>query len=1198
MSTTTDAPGGASSYDLLMGRLRETGATLRSVAAALNDQRAEVFATRPMTLAEAERFRTETPSTPTDLVVVGDMALLAHDPVVSGKRGVTDLFTLYRLECVADADWDVLPVAPGSPGWFLADPSFGRDFEELITYYADARVDALRIVDDSLLMVFRIGDQLTDVRVLRWRVADGEAHYLDAYGEVPAAVPDDVEWTTVGREAISAGRDPELDLHGLIMLDLTGGELVARVPDPVSGPRVVLRESVDEPGQDIAELRVRTARVGDLLVIRLLPYREAHERLYVYNRLTGALTRDDGLAGGVRTLPGGQGVVFPGGYHLSNGEAHTFADVATGTWTFHHRLVAPNGEDVLYAYNDPAGRRYLLCAYNQVTKTMSNPVPAAGYGRYADGTMLVLREASEGSRVHSVGIYTSPYCDLDVYEPPVPSGSFFGRVGNPELVAVLGECFALARDVERSEFNEAGFEAITVRCRSLLDTYGWFADPEATAVAEQVRRLGKTAGQILDEFAAVTAARKVAHDAVQQAAADVAAFRADAGIELRDTAAFIDRLTEGSVLLGRLSALAEQPYVDTAAVDALRADATELHGALAERTLEFLTQDDALRPLADEIAAAEADAGHASTADEAAAAGARVDDVGQRIVVLTDVVGALESADAPTKTGVLAALADLLARRNAATAAVTNRVEALRTAESGAEFAASTAVLTQRAAAAAASAADPAAVDAALAALEAECETLDARFGDVTEFAIAIADKRDEIYAALTTRREVLASAWAAKVDRLVGTAQRALAAVAERAARSADLDAFETFFATDSLVAKVNRSAEELRDLGEAGRADELAVALADARATARRVVIDHAELFDADGSVRIGSHRFGLNTTPFDLHLAPTATNGIDGADGRGLELRLTGTDLVDPLAPDEVAAIGPAATQVHPSETPTVPRAVFLAFELQAAGKTGADARAEVQGRLDDGFELGIHDADAARLLDSDRGGVALTGAVDRRDGSSRRRRLDAVAGRCRAPRPRPPAGGGARPGRRSGPAPRRGRARARHRRLGRGRGSRHRGWGRGRRLPRRSRRPARRLGAGRRPGIRGPHLGRGGRHRPRRHGTRRRRRLRRRRRTAARRRRSPGARCSPRRGCARRAPCRRAGSAGGGGPPGRRSRACCPRTRWSGRARSSATSTSPTPPTAATSRTACRGSAPRPMPAGSTCAPSASSWVSTG
>ena len=46
-TTTSDgAPAGASSYDLLVGRLRETGAALRAAAATLNDQRAEVFAAR------------------------------------------------------------------------------------------------------------------------------------------------------------------------------------------------------------------------------------------------------------------------------------------------------------------------------------------------------------------------------------------------------------------------------------------------------------------------------------------------------------------------------------------------------------------------------------------------------------------------------------------------------------------------------------------------------------------------------------------------------------------------------------------------------------------------------------------------------------------------------------------------------------------------------------------------------------------------------------------------------------------------------------------------------------------------------------------------------------------------------------------------------------------------------------------------
>jgi hypothetical protein len=955
---------GASSYDLLLGRLREAGAALRQAAGALNDERARVFASRPMTLAEAERMRTETPSVPRDLVSVAGLALLGHNPAVSGKRTVEDLFTLYSLVRKAETDWDVVPLAPDDERSFLRDPSFRRDFGEIFTYYADARIASLRLVDDKLLMVFSIGEALTDVRVLRWQVLDDSITYVDAYGEVPVSAPFDVEFATVARDAITGGRDPVVDLQGLVQLTLDGGALVFRVADPVTGQRELLREPVDEPSQDLAELRLRTARVGDLLVIRLTPYRESTERWYVFNRLTGTMTRDDALAGGLRTLPGGQGLVFPGGYHLGNGEAHTFAEVTAGDWTFHALHTAPNGEDVLYAYDDLPSGRYLLCGYNVVTKAMANPVVCAGYARWPDGVMVVLREAAEGARVHSIGIYTSPFCDVDAYEPPVATDSFFGRIGNPGLVAVLGECFSLARDVEKAGFNEAGFEAFTVRCRTLLDTNAWFAEPEARAIGDELRRLGKTAGQILDEFAAVTAARKAAHESVQAAEAEVAAFRADATIEVRDTATFIERLTVGRGLLGRLAALAEQPYVDRAAVDALAAEAGEIHGALAERTLEFLTRAEALAPLGTELDDASEAAARAETAGEAAALGEAVAGVGNRVVVLTEVVGNLETADAPTKTAVLAALADLLARRNAVGAEVANRVQALRTAETGAEFSAAMAVLTQRATAATAAAADPAAVDAALATLDAECETLDARFGDVAEFAAAVADKRDEMYAALTARRETLASERAARVDRVVATARRSLAAVAERAAKLSDLDAADALFATDPLALKVVRAGDELRALGEGGRADELAVALAEARAAARRTVKDRAALFDEEGAVRLGRHRFGINTTPFDLHLAPDA-------EGDGLELRLTGTDLVDPVADEVVAGIGPAATQLYASETPAMPRAVYLAFELQRLGRPPADARAEAQGRLEDGFELGIHDADAAKILDASAG-----------------------------------------------------------------------------------------------------------------------------------------------------------------------------------------------------------------------------------
>ena len=143
--------------------------------------------------------------------------------------------------------------------------------------------------------------------------ADARRHYLDAYGEVPAAVPDDVEWAAVGREPITrrprpGARPPR---------PRPASTSSAATSWPASPTRSPGRASCcasrsTSPARTSPSCGSRTARVGDLLVIRLTPYRETHERFYVFNRLTGAITRDDGLAGGVRTLPGRPGRGVPG----------------------------------------------------------------------------------------------------------------------------------------------------------------------------------------------------------------------------------------------------------------------------------------------------------------------------------------------------------------------------------------------------------------------------------------------------------------------------------------------------------------------------------------------------------------------------------------------------------------------------------------------------------------------------------------------------------------------------------------------------------------------------------------------------------------------------------------------------------------------------------------------------------------------
>lgn len=968
----TDAgPGGqgelaTSTYQLLRDRLRGVAEELRQASERLNERRAEVFAPVPLRLAEQERLRTEQPSIPHDIVSVGDLLLFGFDAggSLGRTRSVADAFALFRVARASDTDWTFTPVGPEDPAWFLHDPTFTRDVGELFTYYAEARLTGLQLRNDRLLMVFAVGAGTSDVRVLRWQIDGDVPRYIDAYGDndLVEIEPFDFEWTEAGRDQINEGRWRHYEIGGALYIGLaatrrpTGSNTVEfRVDDAVAGGRTVHTDGLVED-QQLDELGVAYAILGDVTLVRLTPYREADARYFVFNRLTREVTRADAIGRNCRQLPEGQGVVFPGGYHLQNGETKVFATDASG-YELHDLVRSPNGEDILYAYHRPDTGEYLLCAYNVVARTMSPPLATYGYAVFDDGTIVTIRATPDPQRVHAISVYTSPFCDVEHYAPNVPGDSFFGRIGNAELVGVLGETLSLARDAMAPDFNAAVFEAFVARATTLVDTHPWVDAPEANGIGRLLADLRRTAGDVLDEFAAVVAAKRDAAALLETAVRVVDDLSAEAELELRDTGTYIERLADARGVLGRLAELTEVREMDLDAVAAARERAQEVHDRLAERAIEFLGSDDALAGLGAELDAAEAAGREATTAVQVAEQTAAVDELGVRVVLLTEVVGGLAVEDTTVKTAVLTRLSDVLARRNGVRATLDARATQLRTAESASAFQAAMAVLSQRAQASLTAAGDADACDAALTALLAELETIELSYGDVETFAVAVATKRDELVTAFTQRRDALAGERSRHIDRLVASARRVLETVVGRASAQADKAGVEAFFAADPLVGKVRAQMDELRALGEAGRASELEVALNRARDQARRAVVDHAELFD-EGTVKIGRWRFGVNTESFELRLDSDA----DGS----FRTRLTGTELTLPLDDPELAEFTDLASQVYPSEPPGLPRALFLAFEAHAAG-VGADGVAEFAARrIEDGYEPGVHDADAATIL----------------------------------------------------------------------------------------------------------------------------------------------------------------------------------------------------------------------------------------
>ncbi|NEE37763.1 hypothetical protein G3M53_71725, partial [Streptomyces sp. SID7982] len=99
-----------------------------------------------------------------------------------GGPAVGDVFSLHA------RDGSPLP-EDAVPG-LLDDPAFRTEFAALHRYYRRARLLRLRRAGQKLLAVFRTGERVADLRVLRWSVAaDGSVAFLDARGERDARAP-------------------------------------------------------------------------------------------------------------------------------------------------------------------------------------------------------------------------------------------------------------------------------------------------------------------------------------------------------------------------------------------------------------------------------------------------------------------------------------------------------------------------------------------------------------------------------------------------------------------------------------------------------------------------------------------------------------------------------------------------------------------------------------------------------------------------------------------------------------------------------------------------------------------------------------------------------------------------------------------------------------------------------------------------
>ena len=962
----------AGTYEVLKSRLGEQCAELGRRAETLNEQRISTFGGAELRLLGTERIRTENNCVPQDVAQVGGSMLFGYNVFIGlrSETTVDDVFAVHGFS--RDGDTFRFEPAVAVPG-LLTDAGFQRDFAEMYRYYQQARLLQLRRLEGLLLAVFQTGPRGDDLRVLRWRVdTGGNVSYLDSRGErdhvFPA--PHDFEWKETTREQHVQGKHPHISIEDAVFVETVGGTLTVKVENNTSDGEGIYSEPVDEPLQSLADADIRYSRIGPLILIKVLPYKEDTWRHLVFNTRTRDVVRLDGIGQACQRLPEDQGIIFPGGYYLATGVHKTF-DADVSDLEFERTIRSVNGEDVLYVFHARATGAYLLLPYNMIRKQVATPIPCHGYSLFEDGTLVCFREMSdEPARVHPMQVWRTPFVS-DTYAARQPVGTGpLERIGNAELVRGISECLSVARMSDEMAPSGPVFEAMVAACTRIFDHYHWLGEAELGDLRTPLSEVRATATQVLDEFETVQELTAQAGASLQKEDDEIQALIRRVRAETpTGTDGWVTQLAELRRHQGKLVGLREMRFVDVARLDDLGTQVAAEVDATAQRAVDFFQRPDAFTGYQRVVDDLVTEAGSIATVAAAAPVAERVTEQSDGLQVVTEVIGGLDIADATVRVAILERIGEVLGGLNRARATLDARRRELSAVEGRAEFAAEFALFGQAVSGALAVTDTPEKCDEQLARLMLQIEALETRFGEFDDFLDQLGTKRTEVYEAIAGRRQSLLDDRARRADRLVDSARRILDGVHRRVAALDSVEDVNTYFASDPMVAKLRSLAGELRTLGDSVRAEELDGQTKAARQEAGRALRDRLDLYtDGGNTIRLGKHAFAVNTQAIDLTMVPV---------GDQLAFAVTGTDYREVVRDEAFGRTRPFWDQSLISETKAMYRAAHLAAAVFADDPAAAATalpdgtlrdlvRRAAEARYDEGYERGVHDADAALIL----------------------------------------------------------------------------------------------------------------------------------------------------------------------------------------------------------------------------------------
>jgi hypothetical protein len=850
-------------YEIIRNRLNEQRIELAARLAKLNLARHEVFSSDGFELIANQRITTENHAASRGIIAMGDLCIFGYNVQFGLKEDIklSDVFSIYKF---ANDHFEPQPLT------LIDDAAFVTDFTNLYKYYRDSLFARFFLSGNYLYMIFQTGKTVEDRKAFKWLIKNNQLTYIDdrSIHEVQRSPQHDFRWIKTSLEDRRLGAFPHISILDKVFIEAIGGDITFKIENNTASGRGIYHEPVLNKDQQLDDAEYYYADLGNLVAVKVKPYQE-EARCYIFNARTREVKPIKMLLDAGILLPDNQGVIFPNGYYLQNGDYKLFESDLTGL-EFIRSVASPNGEDILYIFYQVHSNTYVLMSYNIIVQQVETPIVCNGFTVFNDGKLIYFRTEAEAVRHHQVQIWQTPYTSV-LKENDGMHDNVLYKIGNKDIVSAMSESQEIIQLLSKEDSYSRLYEDIQKKANDVIDSYFWIRDPATFDLATPLSSIKDIANTAIDEFAKVQAQRQHAREAlaamqkrVDQLVIDI---KNNVVMSLDQ---LVQMLANTRNMQGAVIDLRNVKYVALDKAEELQKVLDGYNTTLSQDTISFLLKDKALEPYEQKVVAQKAAVTGVTKAIDALAIETAVKGIAGELEMLIDILNSLKIEDTTQSTRIIEKISLIFASLNEVKADLARTLNSLRSKEATGEFYAQLTLLEQGIVSFLDLSTSPEKCEDYFIKASVQVEELESKFADFPDFVLKIADKRDEVIKAFNGKKEMLISQINKRSASLEQIGLRVLKNVENKARSFDSKESIYSFFSADLMIGKIRGLVADLAALGDVAKSENLENLLKVSQEDALRNLKDKTDLFvDGQNIIALGDYKFVVNKQVLDLSI-----------------------------------------------------------------------------------------------------------------------------------------------------------------------------------------------------------------------------------------------------------------------------------------------------------------------------------------